>query len=74
MLVKLKKHLDGSWHRYLWTFLVSPFGRNYRNELAHGFVEQVGVYGSALTLIAALHLALAPVQTTAPTLDETPTA
>ena len=65
MLVKLKGHLDGSWHRYLWTFLVSPFGRNFRNELAHGFVEQVGVYSSALTLIAALHLALAPVQAAA---------
>ena len=27
MLGKLKPHLDTSWHRFLCTFLVSPFGR-----------------------------------------------
>ncbi len=52
-----KAGLDPSWHRFLWTFLASPVGLNYRNELAHGFVEHVDRTRAALVLIAVLYLA-----------------
>jgi hypothetical protein len=60
LLAELKPWLDPSWHRFLWTFLVSPFGPNYRNELLHGYVEDVNRVASALTLLAAFRLALIP--------------
>ena len=41
LLGQIKPWLDQSWYRFLWTFLVSPFGPNYRNELLHGFTEDV---------------------------------
>jgi len=61
ILRALELHLDESWYRFLKTFLVSQFGSNFRNELAHGFVEEVGGHQAALTIVAALHLALVPV-------------
>lgn len=61
MLPILKQQLDSSWYRFLRTFLVSPFGPNFRNELAHGFVDNVSRRNAALTLLAALHLAFAPI-------------
>lgn len=61
MLPKLKQQLDSSWYRFLRTFLVSPFGPNFRNELAHGFVDDVSRCNAALTLLTALHLALTPI-------------
>ncbi|TFB88245.1 DUF4209 domain-containing protein [Cryobacterium algoricola] len=62
MLRALQPHLDESWSRFLRTFLVSQFGSNFRNELAHGFVDVVGGHQAALTIVAALHLALTPVR------------
>lgn len=63
LLSDLKPALDPSWHRYFRTFLVSPFGRNYRNELLHGFLEGTTQQDATLLLVAALHLALAPAPT-----------
>jgi len=60
LLAEIKPWMDPSWHRYLWTFLVSPFGPNYRNELLHGYVEDVTRITAALTIVAALRLALIP--------------
>jgi hypothetical protein len=58
LLRTLRPFLDPSWSRFLWTFLVSPFGPNYRNDLLHGFVDDVTRRDAALVLVAALHLAL----------------
>lgn len=52
--------MDRSWDRFLWTFLVSPFGPNYRNELLHGYVDDATRVPAALTILAALRLALIP--------------
>jgi Domain of unknown function (DUF4209) len=52
-----KAGLDSSWHRFLRTFLASPSGLNYRNELAHGFVDEVDRTYAALVLVAVLYLA-----------------
>jgi hypothetical protein len=52
--------LDPSWYRFFWTFLVSPFGPNLRNELLHGFTDEVTPNESAPTLLAALRLAMVP--------------
>lgn len=59
LLAALKQNIDPSWHRFLRTFLGSRFGRNYRNELLHGFVAEVTRTDAALVLLSALHLALA---------------
>jgi hypothetical protein len=58
LLGKLRGHLDESWWRFLHTFLVSPHGQNFRNDLLHGFVDQVNPAQAALVLVAALYLAL----------------
>lgn len=57
LLGNLKDVLDPSWYRFLHTFLVSPFGSNFRNELFHGYVEDVDRVRAALTIVAALYLA-----------------
>jgi hypothetical protein len=49
--------LDPSWHRFLWTFLASPAGPNYRNELSHGLIDTYDRVSAALLLLAALYLA-----------------
>jgi hypothetical protein len=59
MLRTMQSILDPSWYRFLWTFLVSPFGPNYRNALAHGFLGDVGGHEAGLVIVAALHLSLA---------------
>ena len=61
LLGQLRPWLDPSWYRFFWTFLVSPFGFNFRNELLHGYVDEVGPGHASLTLLAALRLALVPV-------------
>lgn len=58
----LRPSLDPSWYRFLLTFLVSNFGPNYRNELSHGYVEEVDIHSSAMVLLSALYLALMPVE------------
>jgi Domain of unknown function (DUF4209) len=60
LLVEIEQWMDRSWHRFLWTFLVSPFGPNYRNELLHGYVDDATRIPAALTILAALRLALIP--------------
>jgi hypothetical protein len=61
LLVQIKPWMDASWYRYLWTFLVSPFGPNFRNELLHGYTDDVTRRQAALTILAALRLALIPI-------------
>jgi hypothetical protein len=63
MLRTLRSQLDPSWWRFLWTFLVSPFGPNYRNELAHGLLGDIGGHEAGLVIVASIHLALAPAPT-----------
>lgn len=60
LLAQIKPWMDPSWRRYFWTFLVSPFGPNYRNELLHGYIDDVPRVAAALTLLASLRLALIP--------------
>jgi hypothetical protein len=60
LLAKLRPWMDPSWDRFLWTFLVSPFGPNFRNELLHGYTEEVTATTASLTIIAVLRLALVP--------------
>lgn len=61
LLGQLRPWLDASWYRFYWTFLVSPFGPNLRNELLHGYVDEVSPGHAALTILGALRLALVPV-------------
>jgi hypothetical protein len=60
LLGRLKGRLDPSWHRFLYSFLVSPFGLNYRNEALHGFVDDFSQVAAALVILCALHLAQMP--------------
>lgn len=50
--------MDESWYRHLQTLLCSMPGLNYRNELAHGFVDEVQQPTAALLIQAALYLAM----------------
>jgi hypothetical protein len=50
--------LDPSWHRYLRTFPAAVNGANLRNEILHGFVEDVDQTTAGLVLIALLYAAL----------------
>ncbi len=74
LLVQLRPWMDRSWERFLWTFLVSPFGPNFRNELLHGYTEEVTRTHAALTILAALRLALVPVRSEPATEDAGPTS
>jgi hypothetical protein len=49
--------MDESWCRFLSSFLTSPVGANVRNEILHGFVDEVSRSVAALILIGALYLA-----------------
>ena len=53
-----KAGLNESWYRFLNTYLASVAGANIRNELLHGFVDEIGEPASALILTAALYLAV----------------
>ena len=53
-----KAGLNESWYRFLHTYLASVAGANIRNELLHGFVDEITESASALILIAALYLAV----------------
>ena len=72
LLVQLRPWMDRSWDRFLWTFLVSPFGPNFRNELLHGYTEEVSRNQAALTILAALRLALVPISSDPVTEDPGP--
>jgi hypothetical protein len=74
LLVQLRPWMDRSWDRFLWTFLVSPFGPNLRNELLHGYTEEVTRSHAALTILAALRLALVPVSSDPATEDAEPSS
>jgi hypothetical protein len=54
----LKRGLDPSWHRYLHVLSTHAAGYNYRNELSHGFLDNVGDAMAALLLQAATYLAM----------------
>jgi hypothetical protein len=56
LLSMMDGRIDGSWRRFLVTFLTSEWGVNYRNDLLHGFVDRVGRTEATLVLVAALHL------------------
>ena len=60
LLAQIEPWNDPSWARFFSTFLVSPFGRNYRNELLHGYIEDATRLDAALTIVSALRLALIP--------------
>ncbi|WP_166659131.1 DUF4209 domain-containing protein [Labedaea rhizosphaerae] len=51
-----KRGLDESWGRYLAMLLSSPMGFNIRNELAHGFFEDIPRPLVALLIQAALYV------------------
>lgn len=53
--------LEKSWYRFLWTFLASPAGLNFRNEVFHGFVSRFTAGHAVLVLKAATFLALVEV-------------
>jgi hypothetical protein len=53
-----ERGLDESWYRFLRTFLSAPNGWNVRNEILHGFVEDVGPTPAGLVAIAVPYLAL----------------
>ena len=72
LLVEIKPWMDRSWDRFLWTFPVSPFGPNYRNELLHGYVDDATRIPAALTILAALRLALIPLSVDRVTEDVAP--
>jgi hypothetical protein len=59
----LKIGLDESWYRYLWTIFASPAGLNIRNEVAHGFVTDVGAPLTAVTLHAVSYLTTITIST-----------
>ncbi len=52
--------IDDSWYRYLRTALAGPAGWNLRNELDHGFLDDVGAVPAAVMLQCAAHLAIIP--------------
>lgn len=72
LLAQIEPWNDSSWARFLSTFLVSPFGRNYRNELLHGLVEDVTRRDAGLTILCALRLALVPLADGEAEIDEPP--
>lgn len=74
LLAQIEPWNDPSWARFLSTFLVSPFGRNYRNELLHGLVEDVTRLDASLTILCALRLALIPLAEGEAEADEPPPA
>ena len=48
--------IDESWFRFLHTFFASVAGANERNELLHGFIDDVGEITSALIILAVIYL------------------
>lgn len=59
-----------SWIRFIQTVLCAPMGMNYRNELLHGFIDDVYSGNAAMILLAGLYLSrgitlTSPVTTTA---------
>lgn len=47
-----KGGMDESWYRFLFTLCVNPAGWNIRNELSHGFINDVGPAVAAVLLHA----------------------
>jgi hypothetical protein len=74
LLPKLLPWMDPSWDRFLSTLLVSAVGFNFRNELLHGYVDDVGPLLATMTILAALRLALVPLEQVATdtSVDEPP--
>ncbi|MFF5766844.1 DUF4209 domain-containing protein [Streptomyces tanashiensis] len=52
-----EKGMDESWYRNILTICGNPAGGwNLRNDMAHGFMDNVGSHGAAVLLQAALYL------------------
>lgn len=54
--VLAKSGIDESWIRFFHTFFASVAGANMRNELLHGFIDDVSEPTSALIILAAIYL------------------
>lgn len=54
----LKRGLDPSWHRYLHVLCTHVAGYNFRNELSHGFVDNVSDGMAAMLLQIATYLSM----------------
>jgi hypothetical protein len=54
--ILVEQGMDESWVRYLQTLLSGVTGMNYRNDLLHGFVDDVHSGNAALVLVAALFM------------------
>jgi hypothetical protein len=50
--------IDESWFRFLHTFFASVAGFNERNELLHGFIDDVGEVVSSLIILAVIYLSV----------------
>ena len=67
-----QRGLDESWFRFIYTLCANPAGWNIRNEISHGFVDDVHAAVAALLIQALLYLSsLEPTET--PTSGETGT-
>jgi hypothetical protein len=67
--VLTQRGLDESWFRFVYTLCANPAGWNIRNEISHGFVDDVHAAVSALLIQALLYLSsLEPTET--PTSEE----
>lgn len=51
-----ERGFDPSWHRFLRSFAASANGMNFRNEVMHGFVDDIGPLGASLVLISVYFL------------------
>jgi hypothetical protein len=51
--------LDPSWYRFLHCVLTNPIGWNLRNEMSHGFIDDVGPVIAAVLLQCACYLSVA---------------
>lgn len=70
LLRELRKiGMDESWYRFLWTFLASPAGANFRNELFHGFIASPSNGHVLLVLKAALYLGFLTTQQSASSVE-----
>lgn len=54
----LRRGMDPSWHRFIFVLCAHVAGMNFRNELSHGFVDDVSDGTAAVLLQAAAHLAM----------------
>jgi hypothetical protein len=57
LLETLLQHgMDPSWHRFVYTLCVNPMGPNFRNNISHGYINNMGEWPAALLLQAVFFL------------------